>query len=184
MIETANDSKIRSVKEFFDGAQVSIQKFNQFIRGDGARNLSEMRAMVRADHISYKCDSQELFEQIRKFFEFNGNSSWIQQEIISKRRIALIQTNVYLQTEIGAIRLLELSDQKPDMSQKKGFDHIEVYPIMDLKTVMDHFMQKLGAVREVRPHHTTYDISIDDEFKVRLSETSMMEKITKEMKRN
>lgn len=87
-----------------------------------------------------------------------------------------------LVTPLGEISLLELSDQKPDNSQTSGFDHVEIYP---LSGSMDELAATLASIgtsfeKTVRPHHTTYDMKIHDEFKVRLEDEPLLKKIMRE----
>ncbi len=107
-----------------------------------------------------------------------NESEYIYQSIISKRRIAIVRLKRGIETSLGTINFLELSDQKLDNSQTDGFDHIEVYAL--LRTY--HEMVEELAVSEVvvkveRPHHTTHDIDIGEGFIFRCTEGPLIEKI-------
>jgi hypothetical protein len=156
------------------GSAPAIGKLDAFVESNG------LVGKVEADHISHKCQSAESFERIRKAFEHD--SKWIYQSIISQRRISLIRFEPGLRTSVGPIGLLELSDQKPDMSQKDGFDHVEVYPVgIDYgQLVWDLGKRGLEVKEVVRPHHTTHDITLDDGFIVRLTRSRLAEKVRRE----
>src|SRR3989338_9214435 len=102
---------ISNIEDFYEQAQAVIPAFDEFI------TLYDLRNDVKADHINYKCESSESFESIRRIFELD--SRFIYQSIISGRRIDLVGLKKNLETSVGAISLLELSDQKPDRSQKE-----------------------------------------------------------------
>jgi hypothetical protein len=80
---------------------------------------------------------------------------------------------------LGGIWFLELADQKPDFSQTSGFDHIEIYPtdcsVDALVASVESYGVELKKIE--RPHHTTFDITIGDDFKVRLECGPLVEKI-------
>jgi predicted metalloenzyme YecM len=105
-----------STSHFFEGSLTSITVFDDFIQ------KHSLAGKAQADHICYKCESGASFEAIRTLFE--DESEFIYQSIISQRRIAYIRFKNEVATALGSIRFLELSDQKPDNSQKEGFDHI------------------------------------------------------------
>lgn len=154
--------------EFFIQAENAIQTFNLW--------SEQTKPAAQADHICYKCGSTEEFESLRKMLE--TESAFIYQSTVAGRSIAIIKMHRSFATPLGPISFLELSDQKPDGSQKSGFDHIEIYP---LTGTMDELAQSLGGFEKVvRPHHTTYDKSIEGCFKVRLEEELLLEKIKRE----
>lgn len=125
----------------------------------------QLQRLLQADHIAYKCADRAEFEEIRGLFEHEGASFWNAQ--VSGRSIAYIFLPKPLQTIIGEIRYLELSDQKPDGSQGSGFDHIEVYP-SDSACSQDWIVARLNEINisEIRftnrPHHPTWDLTISE----------------------
>jgi predicted metalloenzyme YecM len=161
---------MRTIEEFYRNSEEIVTIFNAFV----AKHSLAGRAA--ADHICYKCDSRESFETIRQMLE--NESEYIYQSIISKRRIAIVRLKRGIETSLGTINFLELSDQKLDNSQTDGFDHIEVYAL--LRTY--HEMVEELAVSEVvvkveRPHHTTHDIDMGEGFIFRCTEGPLIEKI-------
>jgi len=158
-----------SVSSFFNLAHPSVEVFNAWAQ--------KYAPDATADHICYKCADSAEFEAIRKMFEFE--SAFIYQSIISKRRIALIKFLVPIETVLGNIDLLELSDQKPDNSQTSGFDHIEIYPTVGTGENLVSDLESKGAVfnKIIRPHHTTFDAVLIDEFKIRIEPEALMLKI-------
>ncbi len=106
---------IKTLEEFYTEAEKSTRSFDNFA------HKHSLQGKTGADHICYKCDSKESFDNIRALLEFE--SEYVYQSIISKRRIAYIKLKSGISTALGEINFLELSDQKPDGSQKNGFDH-------------------------------------------------------------
>lgn len=159
---------------FFDNAKPMIDAFNAFVTD------YQLVDRAAADHLCYKCGSAASFEEIRRSFEHE--SAFIYQSIISQRRIAIIHFREPIITALGPIFLLELSDQKPDGSQKEGFDHIEIYPISGLTPSLTDHLRLLGVDMKtvVRPHHTTHDIHLGASYLVRIEDEPLMQKIIRE----
>lgn len=138
------------------------------------------RPAAQADHLCFKCSSGEEFERLRRLFE--GSSQYIYQSIISLRRIAIIRFCDPVQTVLGPVWFLELSDQKPDGSQRSGFEHIEVYPTHD--TVADlaqrHSTQGVTFTSSGRAHHATYDGRISPVCEVRIEPEPLIKKIVRD----
>ncbi len=161
---------MKNPEEFFAAAGKIVEVFDTFV----AKNNLVGRAQV--DHICYKCGSKESFEKIREMFE--GSSNYIYQAIISKRRIAIVRFTQGIETSLGAINFLELSDQKPDNSQEDGFDHIEVFPVGRSYGEMIQELELSEKVIKVeRPHHTTHDIEMGGGFIFRCEPGLLIEKI-------
>lgn len=162
-----------TIPEFYEEASPFVSMFNDF----AAKHNLEKRSA--ADHICYKCATKESFESMRSMFE--KESIFIYQSIISKRRIAIIKLPDSIQTSLGEIRYLELSDQKPDGSQKEGFDHIEAYPLnRSYFDMVEELQKKERIVEVIRPHHSTHDIEIGKGFLFRCTEGPLIEKIKRE----
>ncbi len=162
----------KNIDGFFAASEEFINYFNTWIES--------YSPAATADHICYKCSSNEEFETLRSIFEHE--SQFVYQSIISKRRIAVIKFLQPLKSSLGDIWYLELSDQKPDGSQTSGFDHIEVYPIEGSMDALADALASQGVAMEkiTRPHHTTYDIFIEGEFKVRIEPEKLLLKIQRE----
>ncbi len=135
---------------------------------------------ARADHLGYKCADAVEFEKLRALFEYE--SAFIYQSIISARRIAVIKLSRAISTALGEITTLELSDQKPDGSQRSGFDHIEIFPTEGTVEALGKSLatKNIHFEKTVRPHHTTYDTTLDNGFKVRLESEPLIEKIKRQ----
>jgi predicted metalloenzyme YecM len=161
-----------SLANFFAASVPFVQTFDAW--------SARMTPDATADHICYKCSSTEEFEQIRKLFE--SASTFIYQSIISNRRIAIIKFLEPIQTSLGPIWFLELSDQKLDGSQKSEFDHIEIYPNTGTMDELAASLESKGQAFEkiIRPHHTTHDTFIEGSFKVRLEPDVLIGKIKRE----
>lgn len=163
---------IRSLDQFFRQARESVVTFDAWVATFAPEAI--------ADHLCYKCSSRDEFEAIRAMFE--TGSAYLHQSIISNRRIAIIKFLAPIPSSLGEIRFLELSDQKPGGSQESGFDHVEIYPTSGTMDALAADLEKKGATVEkvVRPHHTTYDIVIQETFKVRIEPDALIEKIKRE----
>ena len=165
---------IKTIKEFYTEAEQSVRSFNRFV---AKHNL---QGKTKADHICYKCDSAEYFDSVRALLE--SESDYIYQANISGRRISYIKLKRSVHTALGEINFLELSDQKPDNSQKNGFDNIEVFPTAMTYNEMVEMLEESETVIKVeRPHHTTHDIKIEDGFIFRCTHAPLIEKIKTEM---
>ena len=162
------------LEEFLRQAREATDKFDKFARSHDVQKLA------RADHICYKCGSRKSFESIRTMLE--GYSDFAYQSVISERRIAYIKLRGSVPSELGPIRFIELSDQKPDGSQVEGFDHIEVYPLAGTYIEMIVWLGKAGIqlTKVKRPHHTTHDADIGNGFIFRCSPGPLLDKIKRE----
>ena len=161
---------ITSIPDFYTESEKYTQLFNAFA------DKHTLAGRTKADHICYKCDSHESFERTRALFE--NESEYVYQSIISNRRIAIVRLKRGIETSLGTILFLELSDQKPDGSQKDGFDHIEVYPVtFPYEAMVAELEKNEHVIKVVRPHHTTHDIDIGDNFLFRCTEGPLIQKI-------
>jgi predicted metalloenzyme YecM len=165
---------MNTIEKFYKDSEKFVEVLNAFAE----RN--EMQTLAVADHIGYKCSSKEVYEEWRAIFEMN--SVYQYQSIISKRRISIIKLTTPLKTILGEIQYLELSDQKPDGSQKDGFDHVEVYPAGISYDELVHELEENGNnVQEVKkPHHSTHNISLREDFKLKIEPEALMTKIQRE----
>ncbi|MEK9155525.1 MAG: VOC family protein [Patescibacteria group bacterium] len=159
-------------QDFFAPSQPYLAAFNTW--------AEKYSPAASADHICYKCGDTTEFERLRAMLEVE--SAFVYQSIIAGRRIAIVKFPIPIETLLGPIIFLELSDQKPDGSQTSGFDHIEIYPtsgtIEHLVSDLETKGMKLDKI--VRPHHTTFDAKIIDDFKVRLEDEALVAKIKRE----
>ena len=162
-----------SIEEFYKGAGSYIAQFNAF---------AEKHALVGitgADHLCYKCGSVESFKEMREMFEWT--SEYTHQAIISGRRIAYIKLKKPIETVLGPIWFIELSDQKQDNSQVDSYDHIEVFATgISYDEMVDKLEQTETVTKTVRPHHTTHDIDMGDGFLFRCTQGPLIEKIKHE----
>lgn len=161
-----------NIEQFFTEATASVTAFNAWAERE--------KPPAHADHICYKCGSREEFESLRALLE--PTSDYVYQSIISSRRIAIIKFQNPIESALGPISFLELSDQKPDGSQSSGFDHIELYPITSTIETFVETLESKGVSFEktIRPHHTTYDTALETGFKIRLEEEPLIEKIKRD----
>jgi predicted metalloenzyme YecM len=161
-----------NIREFLQRSSDIVQTFNAWAQAASS--------MARADHVCWRCASSEEYDRIRQMFE--AGSRFIYQSEIAGRRISVIGLRESIATDLGEIRTLELSDQKPDGSQRSGFDHIEVYPIHGSVDTLAQELTAAGVTfqKTVRPHHTTYDAALDGGFNVRLESEPLVEKIKRD----
>ncbi|MES2007228.1 MAG: VOC family protein [Patescibacteria group bacterium] len=144
---------IKDLEGFYAEAEPYMALFDAFAK------KHDLVGQAQADHLCYKCGSRGTFEQLRTMFEKAG--CWIYQSPITGRTIAYVGLKRPFRTMLGDIRYLELSDQKPDFTQRTKFDHVEVYP---LHRTYEDMVAELGVsekvVLEERPHHTTHSVDI------------------------
>lgn len=135
---------------------------------------------INIDHVCYKCGSTEEFENIRKTLEFE--EKFMYQSIISKRRIAYIGFSEPLNSIFGKVYYLELSDQKPDNSQKSKCDHLEPIPNgISYESMVERFRNSnLEIVETIKPHHSTHDSILPNGVKVKMSSEKLIDKIHRE----
>ncbi len=166
MLENAADLRVASLEH--------IAEFNAFCE---AHHLKDK---VQADHICVRCSSNEKYEYQKGLFTYT--SRFIYESIISQRCISVIGLNESLETIVGPINYLELSDQKLDGSQIDQIDHIEIVPTTISYDVLVIELQKHGVtiIETVRPHHTTHDIKLSLGFMVKLSRKMLVDKIKEE----
>lgn len=159
---------------FILDAQSFVNRFDHFLY------THAMFGRAEPDHLCYKCGSRESFEHIRTLFEELQCSFWSAH--ISGRSICyIVLPNGGLVSEFGLIKYLELADQKPDGSQKEGFDHIEAYPLgWPYEKMVAELAKTERVVEVVRPHHTTHDIDIGEGFLFRATREPLIEKIVRE----
>jgi len=161
---------LTSLEDLYDKAQPHVALFNAFAQKHA------LLGKAAADHIGYKCASRESYEHNRVWFEETAEYSF--QTMISGRRVSTIKLKQPLDTTLGPIWFLELSDQKPDTSQTEGFDHAEIYPTGISYEGLIHHIEQNDEVQKIeRPHHTTYDIRVGNGFVVRLEEEALVDKI-------
>lgn len=159
-------------QEFNEGARLSLIAFENFIAAHSPQ--------ARADHLCFRCASSAEFEMMRAMLE--PESVFVYQSIISSRWIAIIKLRNAFATSLGPISVIELSDQKPDGSQVSGFDHIEIYPTTGSEADLVASMRQTGAEfnEVVRPHHTTFDMTLPGGFKIRIEAEPLIDKIKRE----
>jgi predicted metalloenzyme YecM len=164
---------MQTIEDFYTGAVSYIELFNSFAEKHA------LAGITGADHLCYKCGSVESFKKMRKMFE--QANRYLYQTMISDRRIAYIKLKKPIETLLGPIWFIELSDQKPDNSQTDSYDHIEVFATgMTYDEMVRKLEQTETVTKTVRPHHTTHDIDIGGGFLFRCTEGPLIEKIKRE----
>lgn len=143
---------VKNTNNLVELARPCLEEFDTFCKNN------DLLGKVKTDHIGLKCSSKEVYELQRSFFEFE--SKFMYQSIISKRRISIVGLTQGLETSVGPLNYVELSDQKPDGSQKDVIDHLEVVPLtMSYEELINYVKSKKVTLKEtIKPHHTTYDI--------------------------
>ncbi len=161
---------MKTLQDFYNETRDLISTFDAF----SVKHSLLGRALP--DHVCYKCQSHASFEEVRGMLE--NDSEYIFQSIISGRRIAIVRLKQGIETSLGKIYFLELSDQKPDGSQSEGFDHIEVYPVgRTYEEMVREFEESESVIKVQRPHHTTHDIALEGGFVFRCTHEPLIEKI-------
>lgn len=159
---------------FFLSAQEKITEVNIFA------DQYSLGELFQGDHLGYDCSSPEEFEEIRKYFEIH--CQYLYQSIIADRLIALIRLTDPFSTSFGPIHFLELADQKKDLSQKSGFEHIEVcVKEKSLEEVLQILEQKgIPFQRAEKPHRVTWNRRISSDFILKIEPNFLLEKIKRE----
>ncbi len=168
---TLGSMTIPSFEVFASQIEAYIQVFERFVLGH------ELIEKAGADHICWKCEATAEFETMRAMCE--PQSLYLYQSYISGRRIAYFKFAQPFVTSLGSIHFLELADQKPDQSQTSGLDHIEIYPQGTSVETLVNYLESRHVVLQkiVRPHHTTFDLAIDDHHMIRLEPEPLIQKI-------
>lgn len=167
---------IEDAVSFYSQAHEATEHFDAFV----AKHHLTSKAIV--DHLGFKCASAEEFVAMRAIVE--GASVYVHQSIISGRRSVYAKLRQGIATSLGEVFFLELSDQKPDGSQKSGFDHIEVYPAGEgtyesiLATLKKNDEQ---VVHVERPHHITDEVTLPSGLVFRLEPGPLIEKIKQQL---
>ena len=161
-------------EEFYTLAGVAFTPLEEF----AARH--DLHTKTATDHLCYKCGSQQEFETLRAMLE--GESEYVHQAFISGRRIAYIKLKKPVETALGPAAFLELTDQKPNGTQRSGFDHIEMYPTgVSYEELVEHLQSRGEEVKKiVCPHHTTDEMTLVGGFLVKLEAEPLIEKIKRE----
>lgn len=165
---------IATTFDFYKAAQAYAVRFD-----DLAAHTLKLHGQITPDHICYKCGTHESFERMLRLFEPEAVRD---VSIISGRTIAYIELTRWVESLMGPIHYLELADQKPDGSQQEGFDHIESYPedmrYEDLIALLEAAGQ--NVTEKVRPHHTTHEIKVADDFSFVCTREPLIDKINRE----
>lgn len=161
-------------QELLKDLQIFIDNMDAFILDKGI-DISKMEI----DHICYKCASSEEFENIKRFFEFEDK--FIYQSIISKRRLAYIGLAEPLHSKFGDIFYFELSDQKPDGSQKSEVEHLEFVPEgISYEEMVNLFKNGGFLLKEnIKPNHTVYEALVPGIGEIKLSHERLVHTIYK-----
>ncbi len=161
---------ITTIENFTNSSKIYIDKLNAFAQKG---NLADV---VKIDHLGYKCESNESFEQARAVFE--QNSEYIFQSIISLRRIAYIKLKQPITTDLGDLWFVELQDQKPDGSQIEKFDHVEGYSVgISYGEMVEKISGFETIIESKKSHHPTHDVDLGDGFSFKCTYGPLLDKI-------
>lgn len=164
-----------TITDFYTKAQEKLTSFARFVETTGAETR------IIADHFGYRCESHSEFIDLRAFLE--GQAHFFYQSVVAGRPIALFKLIQPVNTPAGDLHYLELADQKPDGSQKSGFDHVEFFPKEgDNPDIVAYFAEKNFPFQKTeRPHHVTHDFRLENGLTIRLEAEPLIEKILREM---
>jgi predicted metalloenzyme YecM len=165
----------KTLDEFYERMSETLTETELFLR------TRQVIGLAAIDHIGWTCASNEEFDTVRKLFE-SGGSTFIYQSLISGRRIAIIGLSKKVETPIGQLCYLELSDLKPGTPALSGFNHIEACPLLSLSyEELVSMLSSRTVVREiVRPHHTTHEASVHDGLRFCCSREPLVQKIKRD----
>lgn len=162
------------INEFLSAAHASLEEIHRL------STIHSLSSLVTADHLGFRSASHEEYETIRTLLE--SHATFLYQSIISQRRISIIKLKKAIATSCGDIWYIELADQKPDHSQKSGFDHIECYPKdLSIESCITQLRNRgLLVTKKERPHHTTFDLILPSTFTLKIEEEPLIQKIIRE----
>ena len=167
---------IEDVVSFYSQAHEVVEHFDAFVA------KHHLAGKVAVDHVGFKCATPEEFVAMRAIVE--GASVYMHQSIISGRRSVYVKLRQGVATSLGDVHFLELADQKPDGSQKSGFDHIEAYPAGEgaYESILATLKKNDEQVMHVeRPHHVTDEVTLPSGLVVRLEPGPLIEKIKQQL---
>jgi predicted metalloenzyme YecM len=164
---------IQSINEFYVEGKKIVAAFDAYV------TEHELHELAIVDHFGLRCSSHEVYLNTLELFTYE--SQYIYTSIISQRPISIIKLKIPLQTVLGELWFLELSDQKPDGSQSNVFDHFEIVAKQtSYQELVQNIQNKDIVLREnIKPHHSTYDIVLPD-MVIKLSEERLVAKIKRE----
>lgn len=152
-------------------------------RVETASNFLELYGLhdeLYVDHICYKCGSHDEFVKMRAMLE--PEAIYLYESWINGRLIAILRLKSPLVYKNTIMNYVELQDKKEGKEVVPGFTHIEFFSkTMMVKDVAEMLMQKgIEVVDDPTPHHPIYDISLAENFTLRLESGLVIEKIKKE----
>jgi hypothetical protein len=153
----------------------AVAQLDEFCTAHGLAGL------VKADLVSIKCSSKEVYESRRAYYD--ADSRFIYQAPIAGRRIAIVGLREAVPTSVGDIRILEIADQKPDNSQTDRMDHIGIAPVGISYDDLVGKLRENGAVLEeiVRPHgYAACDVILPTGFHLRIQKETLLDRVKRE----
>lgn len=170
------ENRFESFYSFSIEAVYYLKMVDKFI------NKHELSGKVIIDHICFKCESPLEYDCLRKMLEQDLPSKYFYQVHLSGRRVAYIGLKNGLETTENKVMCIELADKKSVIEDRLGFHHVEIYPIsMSYQELVDHLSEKGEKITyKNRPHHTTHDVTLSDDFMIRLTDQPLIKKIIKE----
>lgn len=164
---------IKTIDYFYKEAKKIVELFDEH-----CQNL-RLENHAKVDHFGLRTSSHSIYLELREIF--SGHSLFIYESIISNRPISIIKLKIPLQTKLGVLHFLELSDQKPDGSQIDIFDHFEIVPQGMVYKELVGLVKASGVnLRENNKiHHSTFDIVLPD-MVIKLSKQMLIDKIKNE----
>ncbi len=161
-------------EEFKDEAVKALSLYGVLAKEHG------LSAFLSSDHICYKSDSHETFEEVRRMLELN--SYYMYESWIGGRLIAIFKLKEGIAVEGDVFSYIELHDKKPSVDIKRGFYHLEMYPKgISYDEALDKLKAKgLAFEADPTPHHPVYEMLLSSGFGVRLEREPIMSKIKNE----
>lgn len=178
---------MRTIDAFFHAMSLACEEFDRW--------TGSFWPNAFVDHIGFKCSSREEFTFLRDMldpvrrFRYESTISGRTIAIIAFERDAPAMPKGWKRTPghtlLGMVNYLELSDQKPDGSQRSGFDHFEIVSRAGTPEMMATHLSKIDSRYQFFPsgraHHPTYDMRIPGSgLKIRIEPEPLIEKIRRE----
>lgn len=138
------------------------------------------------DHICYDCGDSGSYE--RMFEMLSPTYSHFDTSLIGGRKISVFTLTEPFFAYGREVSVLELCDQKPDGTQKEGFDHIEVLPVSNTIKDVGSSMAHMRVVKEVQTRLAAPHLDIcmdkgDKRLRIKITDVPLLEKIQRERQR-
>jgi|SRR3989344_6884853 len=180
-LQLRRDTVFNNYLDFCDHVALEAMLVRAFI------TKHKLGGQVLIDHICYRCHSKDWYDYVSKMLAHEDVSNFAHQVWLSGRRVNYFGFVKPIEVGHGHIRYAEVQDAKPLDVEESRFHHIEIYPASaaDAFGELVAFLKAAGEnlVFKPRPHHDTYDVTLEGKLIVRISQGPLVKKIGRELAR-